>query len=1005
MIRDGGIDPANLGKGGWVLESLADPDSYFAAMKAQGFRYVMVKAGRATNLWTGNWNVWASPANPAGAMFNSTLVQSAHNNGLLIFASNRSGNDTAPFTIDATEIGGEVDLGDYCFNQGADGFIYDAEDTWESAQNTGLSDPSGMAWLLCSTMRAHWPNKFIAHNPYDTLYVHSTYPFKEFSYWCDCTMPQVYHHSDTKGNASVALNWMDVNYKKWQDSVRNTTGTMNGTNVDWNNCIKPIVPMRNVYVDTAASITEFLDYLAADPNCVTVGGYQGFDGYRSQLFSSAQIASMQAATAGTFAGIVNNLVIDEERASYMGSWTRVVTATCTAGSTVTFSGDTGTDTNAFGVTYRRMAHGTGANYAQFSPNILVAGDYDIYHWHPTRADASVNTPVSIVYDGGTASFAVNQQSNPGAWSLIGRLYFRPGTTSIRFSDATPDGNLAIADGVKMVYAYPTTVPATPTGLQAAGVSSLEIDLSWSDNANNETAYLVSRAPGINGPWLDIAALARNATSYHDSTGLLPATTYYYYVRATNYLGSSVLSSKVAAATQFYSGAPIIVVQPQSQTVLAGDSPALSVTASGVQPLHYLWYWNNSLQSSATTSVLALNNVQSSQAGNYYVIVSNDVASVTSVVATLTVNCSLTVNTSGGGTVSKNPDQTSYAPNAVVFITATPNTGSTFLGWAGDASGTANPLSLTMNANKSIVAMFSGGVSEIILDNPSADFSVGSWSTGTSSTDKYGPDYRFATAVSGTASAVATFRPTILTAGFYDVYVWYPQGGNRSTSAPCNVYYNGGSMTATLNETTSGGTWNLIASEKNFLAGTTGRVTLANNTADPGKVAMADAVKFSYAAWQTPYVVAQPQSQAAKVGTNALFTVGASGGSLSYQWRFNGSDIAGATQSSCSLMNVQATSAGSYTVHISNPVGSALSGAAVLTVVLPARPLISACALFNGLLQIQIRGESGVSYQIQSTTDFAFWSPLTNLSSLDGLIQFTDPTTNLPQRFYRVQVAQ
>src|SRR6516164_11690527 len=52
VIRDGGVDPANLGKGGWIYNSLADPDSTFAAMKSNGFNFVIVKAGRADQLWT-----------------------------------------------------------------------------------------------------------------------------------------------------------------------------------------------------------------------------------------------------------------------------------------------------------------------------------------------------------------------------------------------------------------------------------------------------------------------------------------------------------------------------------------------------------------------------------------------------------------------------------------------------------------------------------------------------------------------------------------------------------------------------------------------------------------------------------------------------------------------------------------------------------------------------------------------------------------------------------------
>lgn len=135
----------------------------------------------------------------------------------------------------------------------------------------------------------------------------------------------------------------------------------------------------------------------------------------------------------------------------------------------------------------------------------------------------------------------------------------------------------------------------------------------------------------------------------------------------------------------------------------------------------------------------------------------------------------------------------------------------------------------------------GGGSEIIIDNPSAAF-TGSWTTGTSSTDKYGSDYAYAnTATSDTATAI--WRPNIGTAGNYDIYVWYPQGANRSTAAPYTVYYNGGSITSNVNQTTGGGQWVLIASGKSFLAGTAGYVKLGNGTGEASKVVMADAVKF------------------------------------------------------------------------------------------------------------------------------------------------------------------
>lgn len=66
---------------------------------------------------------------------------------------------------------------------------------------------------------------------------------------------------------------------------------------------------------------------------------------------------------------------------------------------------------------------------------------------------------------------------------------------------------------------------------------------------------------------------------------------------------------------------------------------------------------------------------------------------------------LAVAVVGSGSVAKNPDQPSYNNGAVVQLTATPLAGWNFTGWSGDASGTTNPLDVTMSANKSITATF------------------------------------------------------------------------------------------------------------------------------------------------------------------------------------------------------------------------------------------------------------------------------------------------------------
>lgn len=55
--------------------------------------------------------------------------------------------------------------------------------------------------------------------------------------------------------------------------------------------------------------------------------------------------------------------------------------------------------------------------------------------------------------------------------------------------------------------------------------------------------------------------------------------------------------------------------------------------------------------------------------------------------------------------SVSPSSGTYAANASVSLTATANNGYQFSGWSGDASGSNNPLTITMDGNKSITANF------------------------------------------------------------------------------------------------------------------------------------------------------------------------------------------------------------------------------------------------------------------------------------------------------------
>jgi hypothetical protein len=91
---------------------------------------------------------------------------------------------------------------------------------------------------------------------------------------------------------------------------------------------------------------------------------------------------------------------------------------------------------------------------------------------------------------------------------------------------------------------------------------------------------------------------------------------------------------------------------------------------------------------------------------------------------------------------------------------------------------------------------------------------------------------------------------------------------------------------------------------------------------------------SYVCFHTcPSIVQQPQSQTVCPGAAVTFTVVVDGSlpPLHYQWRWNYSDIPGATDTSYTIDPVQAGDAGAYDCVIGNGCGNISSDAATLTV--------------------------------------------------------------------------
>jgi alpha-tubulin suppressor-like RCC1 family protein len=131
----------------------------------------------------------------------------------------------------------------------------------------------------------------------------------------------------------------------------------------------------------------------------------------------------------------------------------------------------------------------------------------------------------------------------------------------RVKSYNSDGDSPLSNEVKIVNSV--TLPDAPTGLSATAYSFMRINLSWSDNSNNELGVKIDRKTWITGTYsTEFILLTTNITSYSD-TACDDNTTYYYQIRSYNNFGVSSYSNEVNATTL-----PFIPLLPLSFTATA-----------------------------------------------------------------------------------------------------------------------------------------------------------------------------------------------------------------------------------------------------------------------------------------------------------------------------------------------------------------------------------------------------------------------------------------------------
>jgi hypothetical protein len=158
----------------------------------------------------------------------------------------------------------------------------------------------------------------------------------------------------------------------------------------------------------------------------------------------------------------------------------------------------------------------------------------------------------------------------------GTYILTPSATGYVFTPASVSKKMAGANitGTNFV----ATVLAAPTNLVATAISNVRIDLSWTDNSNNEDGFKIEKsADGTT--FSDLATVGANVTSYSD-TGLTALTTYYYRVRAYNSKGNSAYTN---VAEQMTKANPPVVFYVDAPVVWNGVNTPVTVYAANVNP--------------------------------------------------------------------------------------------------------------------------------------------------------------------------------------------------------------------------------------------------------------------------------------------------------------------------------------------------------------------------------------------------------------------------------------
>ncbi|MDR3457281.1 MAG: immunoglobulin domain-containing protein [Verrucomicrobiae bacterium] len=456
---------------------------------------------------------------------------------------------------------------------------------------------------------------------------------------------------------------------------------------------------------------------------------------------------------------------------------------------------------------------------------------------------------------------------------------------------------AVSSAANLTVLIPPTINSQPQNSTASSGANAVFTVSVSGTAPLSLQWYKNGSALVDG-----GNLSGSSSNILTLTGVTTNDAASYSVTISNSAGNT----NSLAATLTVIVPPSIITPPMPTTVITTSNATFSVMVDGTAPFTYQWRKNGTNIAGANTATLTLTSVTAASAGNYSVVVGNSAGNVTSTDAALTV-------LAPPGIISQPVNQVSALGNSVSLSVVAGGTGPLSYQWfkggialpdggnfSGALSNVLTMATLTTNEVDVYFVVISNFLGSVTSSNASIAVNVAPMIT-----------VQPASQIAARSNAVA-FSVTATGTGPL-AYQWRKNGTNISGAT---------AATLTLINVTTNQNGNYSVRVTNVFGS-----TLSSNA--------------SLAIFAPPQIIASPTNHTAILGTNVSFAANVKGTApLIYQWLKNGiplvnsGNISGAASNVLKISPITTADAASYSVTVSNLIGSATSAGATLTVLVP-----------------------------------------------------------------------